>query len=70
LLWRRNYSEESYSRVNTSCHFNEDDLKKFVEEVSKNCPIDAKKLQEEIGQAKGRKELAFQAINKVTGRPF
>jgi len=50
------------------CKLNKDELSKFISEVSQNCPLDAKKLRREISEAKGKKELAFQAIYKVAGR--
>jgi len=52
------------------CHFNEDDLKRFKTEVSKNCPVDAKKLHQEVIQAEGEKEHAFQAIDRAARRPL
>jgi len=70
-------SESCYGDANTSkkvieeltlkCNFKKDELDKFIREVSKNCPIDAKKLRVEIGEAEGRKDMAFQAIRKVSG---
>ncbi len=43
---------------------NQDELHKFISEVSKNCPIDAKKLQKEVAKAEGNKGAAIQAINR------
>ena len=47
-----------------SCHMNQDELHKFISEVSKNCPIDAKKLQKEVTKAEGNKGAALHAINR------
>jgi hypothetical protein len=43
---------------------NETDLRKFISDVSKSCPMDVKKLKNEVIKAKGKKDLAFQAIIK------
>jgi len=63
-------SKEVIEELTLSCHLNEDDLRKFVEDVSKNCPMDAKKLKKEVVQAEGKKELAFQAIHRVSAKPM
>ena len=61
-------SQKLMEELTLTCKFKEDDLKKFTKEVSKNCPIDATRLQKEVSEAKGRKEEAFKAINKAAGR--
>jgi len=68
-------SESCYGDANTSkkvieelllkCNLSKDDLRKFISEVSRNCPMDGKKLRKEIVEAKGKKELAFEAIYKA-----
>lgn len=45
-----------------SCHMSEADLRKFISDVSKSCHMDVKKLKNEVIKAKGKKDLAFQAI--------
>lgn len=45
-----------------SCHMSEADLRKFISDISKSCPMDVKKLKNEVIKAKGKKDLAFQAI--------
>jgi len=47
---------------------NEKELRRFISEVSKNCPIDSKKLQKEVVKAKGKKDIAFQAVSKAGSR--
>ena len=61
-------SQKLMEELTLTCKFKEDDLKKFTKEVSKNCPIDATKLQKEVSEAKGRKEEAFKAIMKAAGK--
>ncbi|UCB60552.1 MAG: hypothetical protein JSW72_00325 [Candidatus Bathyarchaeota archaeon] len=73
-------SESCYGDANTSkkvieelalnCQFSEDELSEFIRSVSRNCPMDAKKLHNEVTRAKGKKALAFDAVNKVMGRPL
>ena len=65
-----NTSKKVIEELALSCHFNDEDLKKFISEVSRNCPMDAKKLHKEVIKAKGKKEVAFSAVNKVIGKPF
>ncbi len=55
--------------LTTSCHMTKEDLSKFIRDVAKSCPIDTKKLQSEIVKAKGKKELAFQAVEKAGTKP-
>lgn len=57
-------SRDIIEELTLSCHLDQAELKKFVSEVSRSCPMDSKKLKDEIIKAKGKKELAFQAINK------
>jgi hypothetical protein len=63
-------SKRVIEELTTSCHFNEAELKKFMENVSKNCPLDMKRLHEEIVRAEGRKDLAYEAINRVAEKPY
>ncbi len=43
----------------------EQELRKFISEVAKSCPLDDKRLKEEVIKAKGKKELAFKAVGKA-----
>jgi len=61
-------SRDVIEELTSSCHLNEEELRKFVKDVSKSCPIDAKKLQAEVAKAKGKKNLAFQAIDNAGPR--
>jgi hypothetical protein len=45
-----------------SCGFEEGELRKFVREVADNCPVDAKKLHQEVLRSEGNKDAAMQAI--------
>jgi len=47
---------------------NQEELERFISEVSKNCPIDSKKLEDEVIKAEGKKDLAFRAIGKAGTR--
>jgi hypothetical protein len=57
-------SKSVIEELTLSCHMNEADLRKFISDVSKSCPMDVKKLKNEVIKAKGKKDLAFQAIMK------
>jgi hypothetical protein len=61
-------AKDLIEELTLSCGFHEEDLKKFVDQVSKNCPLDVKKLYREVLDASGKKEEAFNAINRVTGK--
>jgi hypothetical protein len=55
-------SKSVIEELTLSCHMNEADLREFISDVSKSCPMDVKKLKNEVIKAKGKKDLAFQAI--------
>jgi len=57
-------SKSVIEELTLSCHMSEADLRKFISDVSKSCPMDVKKLKNEVIKAKGKKNLAFQAIIK------
>jgi len=61
-------SKKVIEQLTLKCNFNRHELSRFISEVSQNCPMDAKKLRMEIDEAKGKKELAFQAIYNVAGK--
>ena len=63
-------SKKVIEELTVKCDFSEEELRKFIRDVSENCPMDAKKLHIEITKAEGKKELAFNAINKVVGKAF
>jgi len=52
------------------CNFNEAELRKFIRQVSENCPVDAKKLQKEIAEAEGKKTSIYQAIGRARLKTF
>ena len=65
-----NTAKSVIEELTLSCHMNEADLRKFISDVSKSCPMDVKKLKAEVVKAKGKKDLAFQAIMKAGSRPL
>lgn len=58
-------SQKIIEELTLSCGFEEKELRKFTSEVSDKCPIDAKKLHQEILRSEGNKELAMQAIERT-----
>jgi hypothetical protein len=63
-------AQQIIEELTTSCGFKEGDLRKFVREVAKSCPLDTKRLHKEIVEAEGKKEKAYQAIYKSSIRPL
>ena len=60
-------SREIIAELTTTCHLDKKELMEFVKEVAKNCPMDIMELHKEIQKAEGSKDIAFRAINKVSG---
>jgi hypothetical protein len=55
-------AQKVIEELTLKCSLTEDELSKFIAEVSKNCPVDAKKLYKEVLKAEGEKEAAFNSI--------
>jgi hypothetical protein len=60
-------SKEIMEELTTTCHLNQKELIGFIKEVARNCPLDVKELHRQITEANGKKELAREAIYKVSG---
>ena len=57
-------SKDIIEELTLSCHMNKGELQKFVDQISKNCPIDAEKLKEEIFKAEGNKDKIWQGARE------
>ena len=62
-------SQKVIEELTLKCSFNEHELSKFIAEVSKNCPVDAKKLYNLVHNAEGEKDAAFRSISLTKTKP-
>jgi hypothetical protein len=58
-------TKQIIEELTLSCGFEEKELRKFTRDVADKCPIDAKKLHQEVLRSEGNKELAIQAIERT-----
>ncbi|HVP93122.1 MAG TPA: hypothetical protein VMS94_05220, partial [Acidobacteriota bacterium] len=62
-------SQQVIEELTLKCGLTEKELSKFIAEVSRNCPVDAKKLRDAVRKAEGQKDAAFHSVPLARTKP-